>query len=290
MNESLTKPLPAGISSDGPRVSVLLPVYNGARYVRDAIDSILGQSYRDFEFLIINDGSTDGTREILDSLVDPRVRVFHKHNEGLGKTLNRGLKLATGEYVARIDADDAAEPERLKRQVEYLESHPDIAVLGTALKVSYSDGTEVIRQRPLRQEDVLRHIIKVCPVAHPSVMMRRSVILGLGGYDVSHDGSLGRSAGMDYHLWVRVLANGYGLANLPDPLVIHRKVATSITGKKSLSFKLFERARLRLWAKRELRLGARAYIDVLLVSIMTVFNQYGLKLDRIFNLLSRYRN
>src|SRR4051794_29608800 len=115
-----------------PKVTVLLAVYNGERYLREAIDSILGQTFQDFEFLIINDGSTDSTREIILSYHDPRIRlVDNEDNIGQTRSLNRGLALAAGQFVARQDADDISEPERLASQVAFLEIHPEVVLLGT---------------------------------------------------------------------------------------------------------------------------------------------------------------
>lgn len=274
--------------SGNPLISVLLPVYNGEKSVERTINSILDQSFLDFEFVIINDGSTDNTRAILDQFQDQRLRIIHKPNEGLGKTLNLGLQLARGKYIARIDADDFAHPERLEKQVAFLETHPEIAVVGSAAKVVYPDGTERIRLRPLEPHRIRQHIIKVCPLAHPSVMMLKDAAVSVGGYDTAYDGSLGRSAGEDYHLWVRMLAQGYQLANLADPLITLYKADTSITGSRTIYFRLLQRVKMRLWAKRTLGLGWKAYPEICLVVILTVFNQLGFKIDRVFNRLTRY--
>ena len=272
--------------SNEPPVSVLLPVYNGGSFVQTTIDSILKQSFVNFELIILNDGSTDSTKEILDNLTDRRVKVVHKNNEGLGATLNKGLQMARGEYIARIDADDLAHPDRLRMQVEFLQENPDISVVGTATKVIYPDGDEEVRRRPLSWVEVKQHAIKICPVVHPTVMMRKDSVLAVGGYDVNYDGSRWKSIGMDYHLWIKMIAKGYKIANLPEPLVINYKSKRSIIGSKSLRFKLFERVRLRLWAKKELGLGLKAYFEILFVAILTVFNHFGVRLDGIFNFLS----
>jgi glycosyltransferase involved in cell wall biosynthesis len=274
--------------SENPLVSVLLPVYNGEEFVQKAINSILDQSFHDFELVVINDGSTDNTKAILDQFQDSRLRIIHKPNEGLCKTLNLGLQIARGKYIARIDADDLADPERLEKQVAFLETHPEIAVVGSASKVVYSDGTEQIRLRPLEPHSILQHIIKICPLAHPSVFMRKDAALSVGGYDTTYDGSLGRSAGEDYHLWVRMLAKGFQLANLPEPLVTLRKGNTSITGSMPLGFRLLQRVKMRLWAKRTLGLGWKAYPEICLVVVLTIISQLGFRLDRVFNSITMY--
>ncbi|HKQ33129.1 MAG TPA: glycosyltransferase family A protein, partial [Thermodesulfobacteriota bacterium] len=115
-----------------PKVTVLMTVYNGEKFLNEAIDGILNQTFRDFEFLIINDGSTDGSREIIKSYKDPRINlVDNESNIGLTASLNRGLSLAGGEYIARQDADDISLPERLEKQISILERNPDIALLGS---------------------------------------------------------------------------------------------------------------------------------------------------------------
>ena len=119
-----------------PKVAVLMSVYNGEKYLREAINSILSQTFNDFEFLIINDGSTDGTADILKSYTDSRIKIINNEkNIGLTKSLNKGLKIAKGEYIARQDADDISMPERLKEEVAFLEIHKDYAVVGTFVKI-----------------------------------------------------------------------------------------------------------------------------------------------------------
>ena len=123
-----------------PKITVLMPVYNGEKYLRESVDSILNQTFTDFELLIINDGSTDSSMEILNSYSDSRIRIVtNEVNLRLIKTLNKGIDLATGEYIARMDCDDIADPKRLEIQLQYMEKHPDVAVCGTGVKaVSYT--------------------------------------------------------------------------------------------------------------------------------------------------------
>lgn len=287
MNKNLKREVNTNPSCSEPSVSVLLPVYNGGTFVQKTIDSILKQSFADFELIIINDGSTDNTKEILNNLTDRRVRVVHKNNEGIGATLNKGLQMARGKYIAQIDADDLAHPDRLEMQVKFLQENPGISVVGTATKVVYPDGVEQVRRRPLSPVEVKKHVIKICPVVHPSVMMRKDSVLAVGGYDVNYDGSRGKRMGMDYHLWIRMISKGYKISNLPEPLVIHYKSKRSVTGSKSLRFKLLARVRLRLWAKKELGLGFKAYFEILFVAIFTVFHHFGVKADGLFNFLSK---
>jgi glycosyltransferase involved in cell wall biosynthesis len=127
--------------SKNPKVTVLMPVYNGEKYLREAIESILNQTFIDFEFLIINDGSTDRSVEIIESYSDPRIRLVHnERNMKLIATLNKGLELARGEYIARMDCDDISLPERLAKQVAFMDANPEVGVLGTAFQTIDSYG------------------------------------------------------------------------------------------------------------------------------------------------------
>jgi glycosyltransferase involved in cell wall biosynthesis len=124
------------------RVSVVMSVFNGERFLREAVDSILGQTYRDLELIVIDDGSADGSGEILAQRrqADARLRVFPQANMGLTRSLNRGVELSTGEYVARMDADDLSEPRRFERQVAFMDAHPDVGLLGTAYREIDGEG------------------------------------------------------------------------------------------------------------------------------------------------------
>jgi glycosyltransferase involved in cell wall biosynthesis len=114
-----------------PKVSVVMSVYNNESYIREAVESVLNQSFKDFEFIIINDGSTDRTREILTSYTDERIRLFDQENRGLTISLNRGLSLAKGSYIARMDGDDISDPERFAEEVRFLEQNEKIGLIGT---------------------------------------------------------------------------------------------------------------------------------------------------------------
>ncbi len=114
-----------------PTVSVIMSAYNSAEHLRDAIDSVLAQTFKDYEFIIINDGSTDNTKEILESCDDPRIRVYHQENMGLTCSLNRAIRYSRGKFIARIDCDEMALPLRFQKQVEYLNSNPEIGLVGS---------------------------------------------------------------------------------------------------------------------------------------------------------------
>jgi hypothetical protein len=202
-----------------PRVSVVLPVYNGEPFLAEAVDSILAQSFRDFELIAIDDGSRDASGEILASLAraDRRVIALHQANAGVVAALNRGLTLARGELIARMDADDVAHPERFARQVAFLDAHPDIAVVGCAVTL-IDEGGAPMRDvaYPGTPEAVAQFLEIGAALAHPTVMMRREAVLAVGGYRAAY-----RHA-EDYDLWLR-MAERYRLTNLPDRLLHYRQ-------------------------------------------------------------------
>lgn len=199
-----------------PRVSVLMSVYNGTPYLRNSVQSILDQTFQDFEFVIINDGSTDGTQKILETFADSRIQTVMQSNTGLTKALNRGLKLCRGEFIARMDADDISMPERLERQLVFLNKNPGVGMVGTAYH-EIDDKGEVLLKKPcLLEDNQLRKIlIKHNPFCHTSVMIRRSILKKIGPYDESF------SYAQDYELWFRI-ARHYKLANLPQFLIKKR--------------------------------------------------------------------
>jgi glycosyltransferase involved in cell wall biosynthesis len=201
-----------------------MSVHNGERYLREAVDSILAQTYSDFEFIIIDDASTDGTAAILDGYDDARiVRVRNAENLGLTRSLNLGLEMARGEYVARMDADDVSEPTRLDEQVAYLGTHPDVAVLGSWCRLIDPGGQVVTESRYAEDRPVIEwRMCFGCAVTHPSVMMRRSSIVAVGGYDPDY-----RYA-QDYELWTRCIRNGIAVSVLGRFLLRYRLSAEGI--------------------------------------------------------------
>lgn len=198
-----------------PDITVLLPVYNGELFIAEAVTSILNQTYRNFELLVIDDGSTDQTFSILESLAmsDVRIRLHRRENRGLIATLNEGLALCTTELVARMDADDYAMPERLALQKAHMDAHPDIVVCGSGIQM-YESG-QLVEPRCHAPFDVL--CLFGSPFMHPTIMFRRSVIVKMGGYAAD------MLAGEDYDLWCRLTAAGYRLDNLPQPLLRYRE-------------------------------------------------------------------
>jgi len=199
-----------------PRVSVLMAVHNGAPWVADAARSVLAQTLGDLELVVVDDGSTDATGDLLTGIDDPRVRFERRTHAGLTRALNHGLGLARAALIARLDADDIALPERLARQVAFLDAHPEIGVVGSAAREINGDGREVRVVRPPEDDGSLRRaLIRRNPLLHSTVMMRRRVVEAVAGYDVRF------AVAQDYDLWIR-LAAVTRLANLSEALVVRR--------------------------------------------------------------------
>lgn len=155
-------------------ISVILPIYNASLYLKDAIDSILNQSFGDFELIVYDDGSTDDSRSIVDAYQDKRiVKRYFDENQGLIKILNLGFSEAKGKYIARMDADDISHPNRFEIQRNFLETHPEIGICGTQLELIH---TGEVLERPTEDGDIRWWIFKGSPFAHPSVMIRKQVI------------------------------------------------------------------------------------------------------------------
>lgn len=204
-----------------------MPVYNGECHLKEAIESILNQTLIDFEFIIINDGSTDKTRSILENYHDPRIVLVHNpKNMGLTQSLNKGLNIAQGAYLARMDADDIALPLRLEKQVYFLENCLAVGILGSSCLLIDPNGQEIgLKQMPTSNLDIRWTSLLANPFIHPTVMIRRDILIQNGlRYDESFQTS------QDYDLWVRILNNTCG-ANLNEPLLQYRVSSDDITSR-----------------------------------------------------------
>jgi glycosyltransferase involved in cell wall biosynthesis len=202
------------IYSETPLVSVVMPAYNVEDYIEEAVNSILGQSYSNFEFIIIDDGSTDRTPEILKSFTDPRIKlIFSEKNEGNYPARNKGCQLAKGRYIAVMDADDIAMPERFAVQVKYLEENADVLLCGSAFKLLGKDLTIV---EPISYEEIKYVLVKTFCMSHPTIMFRQKVMEEVGCYRTD---SLYAE---DYDLVLRLALKGK-VTNVPDVLLIRRQ-------------------------------------------------------------------
>jgi glycosyltransferase involved in cell wall biosynthesis len=210
-----------------------MAVYNGERFLGEAVASILAQTLRDFEFLIINDGSTDRTREVVLSSGDSRVRlVENDRNLGLARSLNIGLQLAQGEFVARQDADDISEPQRLAKQVDFLDAHPDVMLLGSGYKEIDASGDLIDHVLlPCDYTDIRWSLLFFCPFVHSAVMLRKSPVLRNVGFYSEE-----LSYSMDYEFWLRI-ARSMRVANLGEHLVRLRTHPWSMTSTRGDSTK-----------------------------------------------------
>lgn len=192
-----------------PRVSVLMPVYNGARYLTIAVQSILAQSLRDFEFIVVDDGSTDDTASLLATFSDLRLRVFRIDHAGLVAALNAGYAQATGIYLARMDADDISHPHRLARQAEYLDVNPDVDVVTCISDLLDDQGQVVGRSGGGVGSDMLLELASGNGIVHGSVMMRRTSLPPPPLYPRAPE---------DYWLWVAMARSGKRFVCLPQSL------------------------------------------------------------------------
>jgi glycosyltransferase involved in cell wall biosynthesis len=217
-----------------PKVTVLMSVYNNEKYLSEAIDSILNQTFKDFEFIIVNDASIDGTLDILKRYKDPRLQIINnKENIGLTRSLNMGLQIAKGDYIARQDADDISAPDRLKKEIDFLDTHKEHAVTGTSVKV-IDENSKVIRllDRPTEDEQIRKFLRVDNCINHGSVMMRKIALDKVGQYDENMTRS------QDYELWLRI-SKEYLLGNLSEYLYFWRKHAENIEAKNLVEQKIF---------------------------------------------------
>ena len=204
-------------------MSVVMAVFDGASWVGAAVESLLTQTLTDLEVIVIDDGSTDTTPEVLAAVHDSRLRVQRQERAGLTRSLGRALAIARAPLVARLDADDLSLPERLARQRQFLDANPQVGLLGTGAREIDFEGHEVAIVRPPADDAAIRRaLIRENPFVHSTVMMRRSALERAGGYDPAF------SVAQDYDLWLR-MARVTQLANLPEPLVIRRLVPRRVS-------------------------------------------------------------
>jgi GT2 family glycosyltransferase len=204
-----------------PSVSVVMPVYNCRRYLGEAVDSILNQTYRDFELIAVDDGSSDGSADVLRdrAAADARVKVVSRPNTGIVGALNDGLAASRGKYVARMDGDDVARPERFERQVRFLDEHPDVLVVGAWVQTIDPFGIPIGEDcRPTEHAEIDAGLLagRGGSIVHPSAVMRRDAVLRVGGYRREYQDS------EDLDLWLRLAEIGK-VANMPEILLQYRR-------------------------------------------------------------------
>ena len=195
-----------------PKVSVVMSVRDGEKFLSSAVESILNQTFEDYEFIIMNDGSTDGTRKLLESFTDPRIVLINQDKNGLTKSLNKGLARAQGEYIARMDADDVSLPERFERQVSYLDENRDVALVGCIFKEIDEEGNvTALIEVPLDNEEIQWRLLFHNCFAHSATVFRKRCLSYVGAYDERI------LYAQDYDLWLRI-AKRYKVANIDQCL------------------------------------------------------------------------
>lgn len=222
-----------------PRLAVIMAVHNGDRFLDEAIQSMLGQSYRDFDFIIVDDGSTDESPRILarHAIADSRVRIITQSNAGLTASLNRAIESTAAPLIARMDSDDVAHPDRLTRQIAYLDAHPDVVCIGSRVELIDELGAEIDRHdHPLTHEEIDRDLLRGIgwSIVHPSAMFRRTAFEQVGRYDTRY------RTGQDLDLFLKLSEIGR-LANLPERLLKYRQHPASTNFTKDQQATLLKR-------------------------------------------------
>ena len=210
-----------------PAVSVVMTVYNTARFVAEAVDSVLAQTFRDFEFVVVDDGSTDGSLSILRDRErrDARIRLISRPNTGIVRAANEGMELARGHYIARMDSDDVCLPRRFEAQVAYLDAHPQCVLVGSRVTVVDPYGSPVFESgQKLTHEEIDAELLGSgggWAIVQPSAMMRAEAVRRVGGYRGRHNVS------EDQDMFLRLAEVGR-VANLPEPLLLYRRHYKSV--------------------------------------------------------------
>lgn len=206
------------------KVTVLMPVYNGEKYLKEAITSILYQTYEEFDLLVINDGSTDKSENVILSFTDERIKyIKNEKNIGLIKTLNKGLDLISGEYIARMDQDDISLPDRLEKQIKFMDENKEIVVSGTNIRI-FGDNIKTFENKlPINPLEIKAMLLFENCIMHPTVIMRKEVLdTEKYRYNIEH------IAAEDFGLW-QLISKKYDLANIDEVLLEYRISESSMT-------------------------------------------------------------
>jgi len=204
-----------------PKISVLMPVYNAEQFLREAIDSILNQTFTDFEFIIIDDGSSDKSTEIVNSYSDPRIQFYtNTENLGISQTLNRGIDLTNSDLIARMDADDISLPDRLMKQYHFLDNHPDYSFVSTSIERISEENESLGIFRPDPDSIYYNLAFHCYGIFHPTVMYRKQAVVNVGMYPIT--------LSEDYRLWSKLIKK-YRFFSVPEVLVKYRTSSQSIS-------------------------------------------------------------
>ncbi|MDB5030239.1 glycosyltransferase [Mucilaginibacter sp.] len=207
-----------------PCITVLMPAYNTEKYIGEAIESVLQQTYTDFELVIVNDGSTDGTRAIINSYKDERIILIDQPNMGVAAALNTGLKYSKAPYIARFDADDVCHPQRLEKQIKFLLENPEYILVGSDADYILENNDFLFHFHCIAHshKEIMEKLYFYCPFMHPTVMYKKANVANAGGYPTdAHNFE-------DYLLWTAIAKQGK-FCNLAEPLIKYRLNPASVT-------------------------------------------------------------
>lgn len=253
-----------------PIVTIIMPVHNGEKYLREAIESILAQTFSNFTFLIIDDGSTDDSVNIINSYDDNRIKLLiNEKNIGISKSLNRGIDNSQTKYIARMDQDDISFPNRIEEQINFMEAHPEIGICGTWMMAFNEEKQKVLKKRPVKNNDIRAMLLFNNPMAHPTVMIRKeSLDANNLRYNHEFDGL------EDYDLWER-MSMVTKMENIPKALLLYRLHSTQLSRTSKARQEKFDKIQERQYA----RLGARKntpYSLILANSKKHIYNSWSL--------------
>lgn len=215
---------------NNPKVSTVLPTYNRCKFIEQSILSVLNQTFQDLEIIVVDDGSEDNTESVVKSIKDNRIKyIKNEENTGVTKSLNRGIREASGEYIARIDdQDEWIDKRKLEKQVDFLDSDKDNVLIGTGAVVSNVSGSEVFRYlKPVKDQDIRSNMLLKNCFIHPSVVFSKKAFLKVGGYNNKI------KVGQDYDLWLRLGKVGK-MANLPDYSINYVSDDQSVSNKRKV--------------------------------------------------------
>ena len=251
--------------SIAPRVSVIIAVWNGESVITACLDSLWGQTYKNFEVVVVNDGSKDATMSILEGINNPRLRVINLSlNRGCSVARNQGIKAARGEFIAILDADDISLPMRLEKQVQYLDKYHDCGIVGCYFELHSEMGNAKVAKRPVTDREIRRSISFMIPFVHSGVMMRRSAFTETSGYQP------GLSHGEDYRLFADILKRHKG-ANLPEVLVVKHENANGLTFRISPFQHFVIGLKNRFYVTHLISPGLRGYFHAIAAALAVFF-------------------
>lgn len=250
-----------------PKLSVLMPAYNAEKYIAEAIESILNQTFADFEFIIVDDGSTDGTWGIIQRYAEREGRIVGVRNEEnmrISGTLNRGISLARGEFIARMDADDWSYPDRFQKQIQYMEEHPNVVISGGSMEIC-SGNLTVLNERKyhLRDRDIRTHLFRYSPFCHATTIYRKEQVQKIGGYNVD------LADAEDYDLYFRMGKIG-DFGNIPDVLFkvrTHEESMSRVKARRQELLTLYIRLKAIMEYGYDMKLADKLYFFGQLISM-----------------------